>query len=242
MSISIPNFASRVAPLSDILEEAYTRAGRRTKRSIKCIKLATLSWGPAHVESFNSLKDTLANSATLAYPDSSKTICIYSDASDRFWSAVVTQTTPSQLARPRSEQQHQPLAFLGAAFKGAELGWSTFEKEAFAIFKTFEKLDYMLLGHGDVRVFTDHRNLLFVFAPLSLEPSLGRHIVSKVQRWALYLSKFAYVIEHVSGCENVFADILTSWLKGYRGETTRCLLYTSPSPRDLSTSRMPSSA
>ena len=27
-----------------------------------------------------------------------------------------------------------------------------------------------------------------------------------------------------------------------RGETNLCLLYTSPSPRDLSTSRMPSSA
>ena len=28
----------------------------------------------------------------------------------------------------------------------------------------------------------------------------------------------------------------------YRGHTYTCLLYTSPSPRDLSTSRMPSSA
>ena len=28
----------------------------------------------------------------------------------------------------------------------------------------------------------------------------------------------------------------------YRGHTYNCLLYTSPSPRDLSTSRMPSSA
>ena len=31
-----------------------------------------------------------------------------------------------------------------------------------------------------------------------------------------------------------------SWLSAYQGDS--CLLYTSPSPRDLSTSRMPSSA
>ena len=40
----------------------------------------------------------------------------------------------------------------------------------------------------------------------------------------------------------VFA--LTDWLDGYlaRKLNQSCLLYTSPSPRDLSTSRMPSSA
>ena len=105
-----------------------------------------MSWGPTHVKKFEELKEILTNAATLAYQDSEKTICLCSDASDRFWSAVVTQILPDQLALPRDEQRHQPLAFLGAAFKGAELGWSAFEKEAFAIFKTFEKLDYMLLG------------------------------------------------------------------------------------------------
>jgi len=120
--------------------------------------------------------------------------------------------------KPSGEQKHEPLAFLGAEFKGAQLNWSTFEKEAYAIFQTFEKLDYMLLGHARVHVFTDHRNLLFVFAPLVLEPALGRHIVSKVQRWALFLSKFNYVIEHIRGDENVCADILTRWTRGYRNE------------------------
>lgn len=67
-------------------------------------------------------------------------------------------------------------------------------------------------------MYTDHRNLLFVFAPLALEPALGRHIVSKVQRWALFLSRFPYVIEHVDGTSNIFADILTRWTRGYRKE------------------------
>ena len=65
-------------------------------------------------------------------------------------------------------------------------------------------------------MFTDHRNLLFVYALLAFEPALGRHVVSKVQRWALFLSRFDYVIEHIPGYCNVFADMLTQWAKGYR--------------------------
>lgn len=49
-----------------------------------------------------------------------------------------------------------------------------------------------------------------------MEPSLGRHVVCKVQRWALYLSRFNYVIEHIEGENNVFADIMTRWLRRYR--------------------------
>ena len=113
---------------------------------------------------------------------------------------------------------HEPLAFLGAAFKGAERNWSTFEKEAFSIYQAFKKMDYLFYSDKPAHVFTDHRNLLFVFAPLALEPALGRHVVNKVQRWALFLSQFPYVIEHVDGSRNVFADILTRWLKGYRAE------------------------
>ena len=129
---------------------------------------------------------------------------------------MVTQVSEDQLSLPFEQQSHEPLAFLGSAFKKSELNWTTFEKEAFAILKTFEKMDCLLAGRSDIRVLTDHRNLLFVFAPRALEPTLGRHVVSKVQRWAFYLSRFDYSIEHIRGEDNVFADILTRWTKGYR--------------------------
>lgn len=61
-----------------------------------------------------------------------------------------------------------------------------FEQEGYAIFQTFDKVDYLLLNEQPVHVFTDHRNLLFVFALLTMEPTLGRHAVTKVQRWALF--------------------------------------------------------
>lgn len=216
MAIAIPDFTRRVGPLTEILERAYAVSGKRTKRSVRNIPLQKLSWGPTHSAAFVSLQETLQSAVKLSYLDPSKEVCIYTDASDRYWSAVVTQIEDKDLQLPLDKQRHEPLAFLGSEFKGAELGWTTFEKEAFAIFQTFEKLDYLLMSSKPAHVYTDHRNLLFVFAPLALEPALGRHIVSKVQRWALYLSRFPYVIEHVSGEANVFADILTRWTRGYK--------------------------
>ena len=84
----------------------------------------------------------------------------------------------------------------------------------------FEKVEYLFLTERLVHVFTDHQILLFVFAPLAMEPTLGRHVVSKIQRWALFLSRFDYMVEHIEGEKDVFADILTRWTMGYRNEHT----------------------
>jgi len=216
MSIALPEFAKRVSILNDVLEEAYSKSKKRTKKSITNIMLSSLSWGDKHIETFVQLQNDLKNSITLAYPDIEKTICLFTDASDRFWSGVVTQCDKETLKLSFDIQKHEPLAFISSEFRKAQLNWSTFEKEGFAIYQTFKKMDYMLYGHPDTHVFTDHRNLLFIFAPLAINPILGHHIVSKVQRWALVLSTFNYTIEHIRGCDNVFADILTRWTRGYR--------------------------
>ena len=46
---------------------------------------------------------------------------------------------------------------------------------------------------------------------------------------------------NAKGVGDALLGTAQNWTAGQRGEIT-CLLYTSPSPRDLSTSRMPSSA
>ncbi len=92
-----------------------------------------------------------------------------------------------------------------------------FEKEAFAIYQAFKKLDYLFYDDAPAHVFTDHRNFTLCLCPLVVVvPGLRRHTVGKVLRWALSLSKVPYVIEHIEGERNVFADILTRWLREYR--------------------------
>lgn len=223
MSRYIPDFPGRVAPLRDILEKAYAQSGKRTTRSIKNVSLSQLSWGPEHLKAFNDLQEQLRSAVRLSHRKRDMTLCIFTDASDKRWAAVVTQTNARELEKPTMEQCHEPLAFLGAQFNSAQLRWSTFEKEGFAIYETFRKMDYLLAGEHNTHVFTDHRNLMFVFNPAAFCPSVGHHVVNKVIRWALYLSQFIYRIEHVPGDTNVMADIMSRWLGGYRsGRTSNC--------------------
>ena len=49
-----------------------------------------------------------------------------------------------------------------------------------------------------------------------------------------------YIIIHYTGMKNELSAL--NRLTDYKSKVSACLLYTSPSPRDLSTSRMPSSA
>lgn len=220
MSSYIPDFSRRVAPLRGILEDAYPRSGKRTTRSVRNIKLRDLYWGPQHSKAFQDLKDQLLNAVKLSHRDHSKTLCIFTDASDERCAAVVVQTDSEDMGKELHERRMEPLAFLGSAFNQTQKNWSTIEKEAFAIYQAFSKKDYLLGAESDIHLYTDHRNLLFVFSPTSVHPMLGRHTINKVLRWALYLSQFMYTIEHVPGGANLFADILTRWLGGYRGSQT----------------------
>ena len=49
-----------------------------------------------------------------------------------------------------------------------------------------------------------------------MDPFLGSHKVLKVFRWALFLSAFAYRVEHVPGDSNIWPNIMTRWMRGYR--------------------------
>ena len=218
MSSNIPEFAARIKPLRDLVERAYEQAGRRTSKAISRIKTRDLAWGSEHTSAMHSIQESLKSAVSLAHYDPKKALCIYTDASDQHWAAVVTQCDKTELAKDHEEQKHSPMGFLGSEFKGSELNWSTIEKEGFAIFSVFKKMDYLLMGSDETHVYTDHRNLLFVFHPTAIEPGLGRHVVSKLQRWALFLSQFSYHINHVSGAKNVMADMMTRWYKGYRGK------------------------
>ena len=134
MSLAIPNFASGVPPLTGTLEEAQKISGKRTSRSIKNISHLCLAWGATPEEAFRGLQETLRRAMQLSYPDLKKEICVFTDASERFWSVVVTQSSPEELDKLPPDQRHEPLAFLGSQFKKAELNWTMVEKEGYAIF------------------------------------------------------------------------------------------------------------
>lgn len=215
MSGSIPDFATRIAPLREVLEEAYNRSGKRTTKSIQNIRLAKLSWGTAHADAYLELQEQLRNAVKLSHRDADKNICVFTDASNTHWAAVVTQCEVGELEKIVEEQQHEPLAFLSSTFNITQkIGVHLKRKDSLS--SRLSRSSIICSQLKAIFMCSHHRNLLFVYNPTAMQPALGRHILTKVQCWALYLARFMYTIEHIEGERNVMADIMTRWFAGYR--------------------------
>ncbi len=128
----------------------------------------------------------MGNCPKLFYVDLSLPIRVRTDASDYGIGGYIFQL---------DQQKELPIRFISKALHKAQLNWSTFDKEAYAIFYTTTKFDFLL---SDVRfvVETDHKNLALLKTAQS----------AKVQRWQLVLQEFDFKYIHIKGEDNVVAD------------------------------------
>ena len=211
MRSSIPCYTELVAPLRQLLDEATKTIGSAKKTKLIKVQLAAIGWVDDHLACFTRIKKALLAMVPLAHPRADMMVCLYTDASDGFWGAIATQVPFDDLSLPLDEQRHQPLAFLSGAFTGASERWSIVEKEAFAVVESCKRLDYILIRPAGFRLFTDHKNLQYIFNPAGQSPSLARYQAHKLERWALVLSSFPYTIECLPGDDNVWGDLLSRW-------------------------------
>ena len=209
MPNAIPDYSRVISPLHSVMEQCYSHSGRRKKRSVRNIALSG-QWGPAHTSAFNQIREHLANALKLAYPKSGHLLCLFPDASETHWASITTQVPKSESNLELEEQQHEALSFLSGSFTGSAFNWSVVEKEAFAVVESMSKLKHLTASH-EVLPFTDHANLVYIFDPRRQNPGISRQTANKLMRWALKLSGFRYVIEHIAGDKNVWADMLTRW-------------------------------
>lgn len=182
MRMAIPQFNQIVEPLTALLEDVYRISGKRTRRSIQKIPLTDTTWCDNHLQAFEALKHGIGAAVTLAHPSSTKQLCLFTDASEYHWSAILTQIPSADINRPVPDQHHEPLAFLSGSFKGSPLRWSTIEKESYAIISAIRRLDYILARPEGFLIFTDHKHLTFILHPTSLVPTMPRHVMHKLQR------------------------------------------------------------
>ena len=110
----ISNFAAKVLPLRDLLEKAHKQSVKLTAKSIQKMQLSNLRWSQEHDQAYTDLKEQLCNTVKLAHRDKNKSLCMYSDTSERYWSAVIMQCNRKLLRMGTEDQQHQPSIFLGA--------------------------------------------------------------------------------------------------------------------------------
>lgn len=221
MRSGIPMFSTIIRPLSELLEAVYQLAGKRTKRAVSTISLDKI-WTTEHNNAFEQCKQALINQITLVHRNTALRLCVYTDASDLNWSGLVTQVPHEDLPLDHEHQRHEPMAFLSGAFAGAQLRWSTLEKEGYAIMATVDRMHWVLSNPDGFDIFTDHNNLVFLFDPLSVVPDLAQTTLRKVLRWAIRLSEYQYTCVHIKGADNVWADLIGRWKQP---ETLRRLVH-----------------
>lgn len=60
----------------------------------------------------------------------------------------------------------------------------------------------------EVSMLTDHASFEYLYYHYRNNPGTTRHTASKLMRWDIKLSAFFYVVEHLPGERNVWADML----------------------------------
>ncbi|CAN0089669.1 unnamed protein product [Sphacelaria rigidula] len=100
---------------------------------------------------------------------------------------------------------HEPPAFVSGNFKGSQMRWATIDKKGFAIVSTFRRLEH--LSWNGVHIFTDHRNLAYIFNPEACVTSVSKVMAQRLEGWKGY----RYTICHISGERNAWGDLLSHW-------------------------------
>lgn len=182
MRMSIPGHNKLTQPLMDLLEEVYRKAGGRSRRQVLRVKLADVGWTSEHTQCLHACKEALGNAVELAHVKANYPLSVFTDASESYWEAIVSQIPPDHKYQIFSEQHHEPLMFLSGTFSGSALSWAIVEKEAFAIAATCQRADYLLHRQGGFSLYTDHRNFRFIFNPSRVLSSVPKYTADKLQR------------------------------------------------------------
>lgn len=175
-----PNLATKLAPL-------YAISGSASK----------FEWNKECDEAFSEVKKLIASDRVLAHYDPALKLMLTCDASSVGVGAVLLQVYPDDTTRP--------ISFASQKLKKEQLNSSVIQKEAFAIFWAVNKFNQYLWGNEFI-LLTDHKPLVALFGENKGIPQMA---AGRLQRWALFLSGFKYVIRYVKGKDNAGANGLS---------------------------------
>jgi hypothetical protein len=154
-----------------------------------------IEWDERQTKAFEALREAVSNCPKLYFLVAHAPVYLRTDASDYGIGAYLFQVVTDSLNNTTTEH---PVAFLSKTLSGAQLRWSTIEKEAFAIYHAITRWSHYL---QDTRftLQTDHANLTFINA----------NSKGKVQRWKLELQDYDFDIQHIPGVDNEVADFFS---------------------------------
>ncbi|XP_068213803.1 uncharacterized protein [Palaemon carinicauda] len=123
------------------------------------------------------------------------------DACNTGFGGVLLQEINGTSTFPPLLEHLLPVSYYSGAFKGAQLGWPTIEKELYSLVATVLHFRPYLEGAARVFIYTDHKPLTF------LERAKLNN--KKLLRWSYILSSYNIEIHSIRGSNNTIADALS---------------------------------
>eukprot|EP01129_Flabellula_baltica_P005313 TRINITY_DN1914_c0_g1_i2.p1 TRINITY_DN1914_c0_g1~~TRINITY_DN1914_c0_g1_i2.p1 ORF type:complete len:1713 (-),score=246.34 TRINITY_DN1914_c0_g1_i2:39-5177(-) len=145
-------------------------------------------WTAEMTEEFMDLKAAMANEPILALPDLDERFFVETDWSKYGVGGILYQY---------ENDMKRPIEYFSKKMKNAELNYSAYAGECYAILLALRKWRSYLLGK-EFTLRTDHKTLQWMLF-MSLDGS-------KYNRWIVELSSFDFIIEHIDGKMNIFSD------------------------------------
>ncbi len=175
----IHNFSTIAAPISALTKGSPTR----------------IQWTAEALESSDRLKKLFSSAPILLHPDPELPFIVEVDASEVGVGAVLSQ-------RSISDNRVHPCSFFSRSLSSAERNYDVGNRELLAVKLALEEWRHWLEGskHPFI-VWTDHKNLSYLQQAKRLNP--------RQARWALFFTRFNFVISYRPGSKNVKADALS---------------------------------
>ncbi|KAK3572485.1 hypothetical protein QTP86_033914 [Hemibagrus guttatus] len=158
-------------------------------------KPKSLSWTPAAMQAFDTLKTEFTTAPLLTHPDPDRPFVVEVDASTTGVGVVLSQQqgNPCKL---------HPCAFFSRKLNPAEVNYDIGNRELLAIKLALEEWRPWLEGAKHTfMVLTDHKNLEYLRDAKRLNP--------RQARWALFFTRFNFTISYHPGSKNAKADALS---------------------------------
>ena len=176
----IPNFAAIAFPVTELL-----RLHPKSK---------DLKWDHNATESFNKLKQSLAECPTLKFPSPDTShYQLVTDSSNHAAGAALYQMI---------DNKPHPVGFFSKKLSQQQQTQSTYDRELNAIFLAVLHFKTLIDGHH-VSLFVDHKPIVSAFYSKSIPKS------DRQQRQLSFISEYISDIQYVRGQDNIVADCLS---------------------------------
>ena len=176
----LPDLSSVLAPLYHLLQ-----------------KDTAWAWGKQEQRAFEEIKAMLTSDCLLVHYDSTKELVLACDASPYGVGAV--------LSHQFGDGQEKPIAFASRSLAPAEKNYSQLEKEGLAIIFGVKKFHMYLFGRH-FEILSDHKPLQHMFDAAKATPTMAS---ARLQRWAISLGAYDYLLRYKPGPEHGNADLLS---------------------------------